>query len=564
MRKIGVIDMESDPFLFGRVPVPFIWGFYDGEIYKKFYSTSELIKYISNFEGIVYAHNGGKFDFHYLLEALEPDQEIMIINGRLSKFKIGKCELRDSYNIFPLPLSAYKKDDFDYTKLEKDVRENHIAEIEKYLKSDCVNLFEIVSHSIKEYGLNLTMAGCAFKYWYKNFSNLDKIPKSPKSYFKEFKPFYYGGRVECFKKGIFNYKFKSYDINSAYPYAMLHNHPFGYEYLIKSELPKDKKDIEKSFIHLKAISKGALPHRESWEAIIENLTPEEQLNKKLVKSIKDKLQGLQFPRDEFIREYRITGWEYLAGVECDALEVIEIISVYTFENTISFKPYVDYFYDKKKKAKGKNKAEYMMCKLFLNSLYGKFGQSGEKHMNYTTANAWEAEELMENGKDFCGELGSMALMSEPVPEEKQNFYNVATACSITGFVRAYMFRHIHKAKGLMYCDTDSITCLEMPCDEGEELGQWELEGEYTKGAICGKKMYSYKYAKKFVKDNAHFKNSSKGVRISEKEIFSIAKGNKIVYFNNAPSFSATKPLQISELNGKPIKNRFINRTVKMT
>ena len=92
MKKIAVIDAETDPFRKGRVPKPFVWGFYDGETYLDFWTDDvhEIIKFLQNEEYIVYAHNGGKFDYHFMLDYINLYEDISIINGRLAKFYIGE------------------------------------------------------------------------------------------------------------------------------------------------------------------------------------------------------------------------------------------------------------------------------------------------------------------------------------------------------------------------------------------------------------------------------------------------------------------------------------------
>jgi hypothetical protein len=70
--KLAVIDAETDPFRYGRKPEAFAWGFYDGETYVDFWgadSTLKLMNYIAALREphVIYAHNGGKFDFFYLL-----------------------------------------------------------------------------------------------------------------------------------------------------------------------------------------------------------------------------------------------------------------------------------------------------------------------------------------------------------------------------------------------------------------------------------------------------------------------------------------------------------------
>ena len=109
-KKIAVIDAETDPFKFGRVPKPFCWGFYDGDIYKQFWGNSLidctvlLLDYLESRkdELIIYAHNGGKFDFLFFIEKLVG--KIRIVNGRILEAHLGIHTLRDSYAILPISL----------------------------------------------------------------------------------------------------------------------------------------------------------------------------------------------------------------------------------------------------------------------------------------------------------------------------------------------------------------------------------------------------------------------------------------------------------------------------
>ena len=167
MRPIATLDCETDPFKKGRIPAPFIWGMYDGDEFFQHESLEVVLRKLTNREIIVYAHNGGKFDFHFMFSHLEEYSEIMIINGRIAKFKIGLAEFRDSFLIIPTALKAFKKDDFDYSLLEYEVRykRDNWAKILKYLESDCRNLHEYVSEFIGRFGANLTVAGTAMKQW---------------------------------------------------------------------------------------------------------------------------------------------------------------------------------------------------------------------------------------------------------------------------------------------------------------------------------------------------------------------------------------------------------------
>ena len=168
-KPFAVLDLETDPFKAGRLPRPFAAGFYNGD-YPSLYWGDDCIKYLiedlKEYDGYVYAHNGGKFDFHFLLPYLPRsalNKSIRIINGRIVEFRIGKARLRDSWNILPVPLARLAKDEIDYKKLEPDIRHKYMAEIREYLYSDCKHLRDNIIRFINEYGLHLTIPSAAFR-----------------------------------------------------------------------------------------------------------------------------------------------------------------------------------------------------------------------------------------------------------------------------------------------------------------------------------------------------------------------------------------------------------------
>lgn len=512
-RKFAVIDSETNKFVYGRVPKPFMWGFYDGNEFRYFLSTEEFVEFIKNFDGILYAHNGGKFDFHFLLDYIEPQEKIMLINGRIARLKIGEAELRDSYLLLPVPLSAYKKDEIDYEFFEENLWRDHLYEIVSYLKGDCVYLYEILETQFGEYGQKLTLASSAFDFWHKKKSNLEHRPDTSIHYFKQFKQYYFGGRVQCFRKGIIKEDFQLYDINSAYPYAMTFQHPYGNQYQLLKKLPET--GLEQCFIAFSGVSRGVLPYRD---------------------------HGLTFPNDDIQRDYFATGWELKLGLEKGLVDINKITKIYKFENSINFVDYVDYFYKKKAELKGGDAAKYLLAKLYLNSLYGKFAINAEKHREYELIEPQYIVGYINEGYEYEGEMGEYALMSCPIAENRMKFYNVATAASITGFVRSYLYREILACSEPLYCDTDSIACKGFKGDLGNQLGKWNKEGDFKEAAIGGKKLYAFRGI-----DNK-FKISSKGVRISEKDIYSIAKGEMITYKSISPTFSVGKAPSFVERN----------------
>ena len=508
VRPIWAADCETDPFKKGRIPVPFIWGLYTGEEYYEFTDTAKFIEFIAEHKVIVYAHNGGKFDWHFILPYIDDFEPLTVVAGRLAKFKIGECELRDSYNIIPAPLSSYKKDDIDYAIMERDKR--HEPEnwklIRDYLKSDCVYLWDMVQEFIELYGLNLTQAGSAMKVWSK-MSGV-AAPKSSPGYYEDFSPYYYGGRVQCFEKGIIDGRFSVVDIKSAYPFAMTFKHPWGFVYNQTDELPSSDEEIQKCFITLRAASTGAFPFRDE--------------------------KGLNFPDDQEIREFNITGWEYLAARDTNTLGNVEIIKVNHFFESISFQKYVEHFYQMKSDAeKAGDAGKRLFAKIFLNSLYGKFASNPENYQEFMTLPSEFLEAATADDWLYCKLVSEeTAVVCRQLEEEKRRYYNVAVAASITGFVRAYLWRSINKCGGVLYCDTDSIAARDVSdLSYSKNLGDWDLEAECNGGGIGGKKMYAFR------KLDGSWKTASKGVRLTPEEILAVARGEVVEHEPDVPTFS---------------------------
>lgn len=528
-REFWAADCETDPFLHGRMPEPFIFGAFNGEDYHEFATASEFVEFFYDKPVIVYAHNGGKFDWHFILDDLEPGTKIQVIGGRLAKFKIGAAEFRDSYSLLPIPLAAWEKDTFDYSLLEKDRRGKYKDAIRRYLKSDCENLYEILSRFFADYGRKLTLAGAAMSKW-REISDETEDNSTPQFY-ESLKPYYYGGRVECFQKGVKNERFRVVDINSAYPRAMRDYHPWGTVYFTDNRLPRSDAEISRAFITIETASVGAFPFRDD--------------------------SGLGFPSDHRQRIFHITGWEYLVARGLGLLGATSKISkVITFGDKISFADYVEHFYTLKADAKRRlsdprnkdAKADYLFAKLFMNSLYGKFASDPSTYSEYMTClpdevEAFGTEEM--GGYKIVTQLHNVAIVSRPLPEPAQRFYNVAVGASVTGYVRAMLLKAITASKGVLYCDTDSIAAAKPNVDIGDELGQWSDEGEFKAWAIAGKKLYA------FTKKGGSYKIASKGAKLTAEQIIEIAGGAEIEYKQDAPTFG---------LRGRKFTTRKIRKT----
>lgn len=554
-RPVWVLDCETDPFGWNPDSFednevhPFVWGLRnlaDGSYYEFWnddlneygcYSgTRKFIEFIQDEEGLFYAHNGGKFDFMFLLPWF--DKDITLVNGRIAKATIGKCEFRDSFMILPVPLSQMEKEtDFDYAeKMHFMRRHKYKKEIADYLKSDCVNLGVWVQNFIDQFGIQFTLAGTALKEIKK--VGID-VPTTYEHYDSKMRPFYFGGRTQCFEKGEFEGPLDYYDINSAYPFAMLHKHPMSQLHTeFRGKLPAGRNAV--FFATIEAISKGCLPVR------VEN----------------DKLH---YPVDDVVREYNATCWEIWAGLDTGTLEIKKVLWGVRFLECGDFSAFINKWYDIKKNSE-KGTAEYLFSKLIQNACYGKYGQDARsfkkfcltpvnKHPMYDvplptaeTAEEWQAE--FDSWKPY-GDHYEYSVWEKPDPGFR--FYNVATAASITGFVRAYLWRHICASDGVLYCDTDSIICKRFVGVVGDELGQWSHECDVLRAWIAQRKMYCLETSvnpwKSEVKQRKNtttltieykpeFKTASKGVRLTPEQIIKgVRHGGQLTVQKESPAFS---------------------------
>jgi DNA polymerase elongation subunit (family B) len=173
-----------------------------------------------------------------------------------------------------------------------------------------------------------------------------------------------------------------------------------------------------------------------------------------------------------------------------------------------------------------SRIDELAYKYLLNSAYGKFATDPEKFKKWFLRSI--GEDCTYLSYDFEGDLGHLSLWSLPDYKES-GFYDVATAASITGWVRAYLWRTIKNCKDVLYCDTDSIICKRHAIKLSDELGDWKLEDKLTEVRIAGKKLYS-------IYNGKEWKTASKGVRIDEKDMKTIIKGGTVEWENQAPSF----------------------------
>ena len=525
IKSVVILDFETDPFdNLRQVPVwPFCAVLYshdftvtiwkeDGESVEQY--RQKIVAACRAIPGkrYIFAHNGGKFDFMFLMG---PEMEGRQIWKGRSLMDSNFCghKLRDSSHIMPGALRTYKKDDFDYDKLLKKNRAAFKSEILSYCISDCRNAYEMVVAFLTKNGLKLTIGqaalakvketcgavACISEHMDGKIRGIDTNYYHKDTYGRLIRPgYYHGGRVECIMgKGIFLGNFTLYDVNSMYPSVMANcKHPIGANFTFHNGPP----NINTAFIHLRCHNNGAFVARE--------LGPD-----KVIRTTADIGDG----------EFYVTIHEYNTALSLGLISNVEIIECVDNDKWGDFSLFVYPLYaerqklkeqldDLKRQGRGPGDALYdklyldsMQVKLYLNNAYGKFGQNprnfdeiylgskgsdppwnwyhSEEHANFTVW--WKKKD------EWDETTGSYRVRTG---RDQLRFHNIATAASITGAARAKLLHAIHDSSYPIYCDTDSIIARSLGSDteiDATKLGAWKPERELREIIICGKKVYSY-------------------------------------------------------------------------
>ena len=535
--RICTFDIETDPFMYGRTPAPFCCGFYDGEEYHEFWGDDCIAQFVDFMAEYpepcrIFVHNGGGFDFWFLEYAIT--NPVFFINRRIAKCGfLDRHELRDSYKMVPIPLSAYAKEEIDYALLERTKREKNKAKILHYLMWDCKHLYSMVTDFQSRFGDHLTIGAASLK----RLKEMHPGNKNTSELWDEiYRPYYMGGRCEVFERGHITGDLHIFDVNSMYPGVMKsYQHPMNSSYFMRptNKLPDSHGIYFARFI---GESDGALPI--------------------MARNKSGQPQGLSFPKGVF--EFSACCHEILMALKLGKLKIIKILEIREFHESQNFANYVDWAMDGKITAeKEGDKAGRHFYKLFANNAYGKFGSNPRAYTDceifenvqaIQERNAALAKEFEEKAKfdrvvagrpvpafKIVGEFGEKLLAAKPAELQASSFKNVAIAASITSAARAEMMLGISKAVRPIYCDTDSIVCEDFKGDiDPHRVGAWDHEKSFDEIYIAGKKMYSA------FKDGECVKKASKGAQLSGDEIRRIAMGEDITKQIDAPSLRASQ------------------------
>jgi len=184
-----------------------------------------------------------------------------------------------------------------------------------------------------------------------------------------------------------------------------------------------------------------------------------------------------------------------------------------------FAAYVMRLFDLRREYQTANNLTFAwLCKIMLNSLYGKFGQLGRVYDEIGEVDPgevkvwreWDVEtKSMHTLRSFGG------VVQELTPQGESYNSHPAIAAHVTELARIQLWRLISQAgiENVYYMDTDSLTVNQAGLDNmpdgwiGEDLGQLKIEASFQDLTIHGAKDYIFGDKKRI-----------KGIRAKAKEI----------------------------------------------
>lgn len=288
---------------------------------------------------------------------------------------------------------------------------------------------------------------------------------------------YFGGRVECGYIGeVPDGPFVQLDVNGMYPYVMT-------KYPLPTRLIDYREDLRVDQL-------AAFLDRYHAVAHVKVRT-----DKPLYAVRRD--GKVIFPVGEF--DCYLNTFMLKEAIGRDHL--LEVYKAAFYEKAYVFGDYISFFFSERTRhEKQGNRALRYMCKLFMNSLYGKFGQKRPllEISECDDALAYNREEIfdMVTGETILVyRLFGKEVRVEGWEEHKASM--VAIASHITEAARLELWRWIELvgADNVCYCDTDSLIVREKhltrlaPFVDPYEMGLLKAEKVHEQLTIFGLKHY---------------------------------------------------------------------------
>lgn len=452
-------------------------GFYDGYTYTQHDSIESLTDAIldpKNASKTIFAHNGGKYDFLFIMQELQKRNityETMPIGASIISLRVNigdrhYIQIQDSYAILPRSLDnlceTFRPEsrkltgviDFEKERVSKS-NPLHAA----YLKADCTSLFEVLSKYKKLPFINRikkqpTLASAALTAWR---TTLKKPIKMTPQYVQNFtRNAYAGGRCEIFKTisddGL------CVDVNSLYPSVM--RCPLPLEVIRKST---DINDF--GFHRVRVFVPDSTYMPILWQKGAKLIFPTGYI------------EGTFFS-------------EELKLAVQNGAKILKYEKGYKFsQSTDLFTEFLDECY--KLRTDNPGTALDFVGKMLMNNVYGKFAQKELRHslarVDPKNPATWPKGGFMHyHSKEMFLKTGLITQLKE----RRSPHMLVHIAAAITAWGRIHMAEKLYlpNQETLAYTDTDSAF-LKTTQKTGLKMGELKEEYRYKKALFILPKGY---------------------------------------------------------------------------
>lgn len=414
---------------------------------------------------------------------------IFYLNGK----KVNKVTFQDSLKLIPLSVDQIAKAfKMPIGKLKIDYKSHDdlpigsplTPEEEEYIKQDVKIVAQAIAYFYSQGLDRMTIGSCAMAEYKKiirkqNFNRYFPTPK----YHEDVKQSYRGGFTylnpeyaeKKVKEGVV------LDVNSLYPSVMYYSDlPFGTPIFFKGQYQTDEiYPLYTQMIRCQfEIKKGKIPTIQIKHSMY--FRGNEYLTSSNGDIVVLCLNSVDL--ELFLDHYEVYNLEYISG--------------WKFKSTRGlFKEYIDKWSENKIQAKNEgNHGLYLISKLFLNSLYGKFGTDNKVRSKIP----------------YYNENDDAVHYTDGDIEEKDGIY-IAMASFITSYARLKTITSAqrimdNKARGMskaqfVYADTDSLHIVLNGESEEEffkhcgleidktKLGAWDYEGKFNSAKFLRQKCY---------------------------------------------------------------------------
>jgi len=562
--KFLTLDIKTQTI--NNIMIPYCICIFDGKISKSFYLTDyknsqEMLIFAINFllkrkyNGYkVYVHNLSNFDGIFLMNIFSSIDNIKILptlkDGKMINIKLSydninayQISFRDSYLMLPSSLKSLAKQfnvanktifpyNFVNDKFNKNINLNYISKVPafkyfinltldqyneyskyfnnnwslrnetiNYCQQDCISLYQVIykfnNLIFDKYQLNIykfpTLPSLAFGIYRAHYLKDYHIPLISGQIFNDISKSFTGGSTDMFKP--FGSNLFSYDVNSLYPFVM---HNF--------DMPVGKiKFFEGNILKINPKAFGF------FECII--TAP---------KNLKHPILQTKIDTGNGIRTISPLGtWTgiYFSEEIYNAMKYgykFEILRGYTFERKNIFKEYVSDLY-KIKESHSKNDPMYLISKLLMNSLYGRFGMNeiffiheiiDDIKLNHYI-DKYSINEIipLNNNKILISYFDINIKDNIMLSNKTYSNISIGIVAAITAYARIHMTQFKNNPDyNLYYTNTDSIY-IDRPLHNkfiGKALGLMKLEYNFIEATFLAPKVYGGLYF-----DNGQLKSITK-------------------------------------------------------